>query len=166
MAFSKIIVAAIALMLASASAFMPAPSAALRATAVRSSAPHCSLRMSAGGDGSNPSHEEYVEKAKAWAAKNTHLSDAEIESSIKEGKHLVEQVYGSSHDVRKEGQWRAVQQSERAVQWLVTALLVIVLMHKRLFSQSVATTLCMLRISQDWAESKIEESMKKKEQQK
>eukprot|EP00953_Heterococcus_sp_UTEX-ZZ885_P031400 16479-Heterococcus_DN1.PRE.1 len=104
MAFSKIIVAAIALMLASASAFMPAPSAALRATAVRSSAPHCSLRMSAGGDGSNPSHEEYVEKAKAWAAKNTHLSDAEIESSIKEGKHLVEQVYGSSHDVRKEGQ--------------------------------------------------------------
>jgi hypothetical protein len=104
MAFSKIIVAAIALMLASASAFMPAPSAALRATTVRSSAPHCSLRMSAGGDGSNPSHEEYVEKAKAWAAKNTHLSDAEIESSIKEGKHLVEQVYGSSHDVRKEGQ--------------------------------------------------------------
>jgi hypothetical protein len=104
MAFSKIIVAAIALMLASASAFMPAPSAALRATAVRSSTPHCSLRMSAGGDGSNPSHEEYVEKAKAWAAKNTHLSDAEIESSIKEGKHLVEQVYGSAHDVRKEGQ--------------------------------------------------------------
>jgi len=87
MAFSKIIVAAIALMLASASAFfMAPPAAALQRSAVRSAQSSSSLRMSAGGDGSNPSHEEYVEKAKEWAAKNTHLSDAAIKKTIEELK--------------------------------------------------------------------------------
>lgn len=88
-------------MLASTQAFVTPFSSSV--TARRTAAP---LAMSAGADGSNPSHKEYEGAAKKWAEANTHLSAEQISKTIAEAEEIVKQGMGSANDVRKEAQVR------------------------------------------------------------
>ncbi|KAG5183166.1 hypothetical protein JKP88DRAFT_54672 [Tribonema minus] len=91
------VVIALACCLLSSSAFMAGTASVARGVRRATAAP---IRMAE----DNPQGEEYIEKAKAWAKENSHLSDEEIEQGLNEGRHNVEAGLGSAAHVRKEGQ--------------------------------------------------------------